>query len=437
MRGPVVSASAGSGDWRRILTSFGSLAVGEGVARLLGLATITVVARRLDTADFGVFVIGTTIIAWTALAVDAGTETLAVRDIGRDRGRARAIAEPLLAMRLAVALLLGAIFAGGVLLAGPDHATALALFALVLPALALNPRFITVAVDSSRWVAVGNVSAQALLLGGTVLLVGAGQVAVLPVLMAAGEFLYAVVVLAALMAKVGRLVPRIDLATWCGFWRRGRSLMGTNVARTVIYSGDLLLIALLLGSAEAGIYGAAYKPVLFVSGAIGLFFYAFLAGQGRSVGADRHLTRLALRTVPAVAALVALTLTLGAGTFVSLLYGDAFRASATPLAILAWMLPVQAVGWIHGSRLIAAGAQHHLLRANAMGATANLTANVVLIPVYGIVGAAVVTVCTEIGVHGYVRRVARRAAQQDGPAAPAAQTLEGDVRGAGSGLARG
>jgi O-antigen/teichoic acid export membrane protein len=403
------SQAAPTSRWRELIRGFGMLAAGEVAARILGLASVVAMAQALGPDGFGIVALGTTLVAWTALGVDAGTELLAVRDLGRAPQRLRAIAEPLLGLRLTMALALGAVLVLVALVAGGGDAETLALFALVLPALALNPRFMAVAVRASAAVAVGNVLGQAVLLAGVLALVGMGDVERVPILVAVAELAYASVVLGALLRYRAPLRPRIDTAAWREALRAGAPILGYSFARAAIYSADLVLIAVLLEHADAGHYGAAYKPVLFVSGALGLFFVSLLAalGEGDRAGRD-ELVRRALRFVPVVVLMGTVALSASAPVTVPLVFGEQYEPAIAVLAVLAWTLPIQAVGGTYWCLLIAAGRQQSLLRANAAGALGNFLVNLAAIPLLGIVGAAAVTVATELLIVLANRRTARR-----------------------------
>ncbi len=395
--------------WQSLVQGFGLLAGGEVFARLLGFASIVTMAQALGPDRFGIIVLGTTIVAWTALGVDAGTELLAVRDIGRAPERFAAIVEPLLGLRLAIALALGSLLVLVTLVAGGgENAETLGLFALALPALALNPRFMAVAVRASAAVATGNVVGQLVLLVGVLVLVGAGDTPTVPILVAGGELANALVVLGVLARRRAPLRPRFDVVAWRSTLRATGPVLGYHVARATIYSADVFLIGLLLGAREAGQYGAAYKPVLFVGGGLGLFVVSLLAAVGEDGAAGRRLARRSLRVVPAAALAVTVALSASASLTVPLAFGDAFAPAVPALMVLAWTLPIQAAGGVYSTMLLAADRQRTLLHNNAAGALVNVLANLVVIPTLGIVGAAGVTVATELLVQLANRRAALR-----------------------------
>ena len=77
------------GNWDALVRGFGALALGDGVARLPGIVAILLLARRLEPTDFGVVILGLTLMGWFSLVVDSGTEALGTRDISRQNACAR------------------------------------------------------------------------------------------------------------------------------------------------------------------------------------------------------------------------------------------------------------------------------------------------------------------------------------------------------------
>ncbi len=85
-----------------------------------------------------------------------------------------------------------------------------------------------------------------------------------------------------LVAKAyGMVRPRIDFAAWRATLTEGFPLLIYGICRATILTIDIVLIALILGHGETGLYGAALKPVAFFLGALGLFSVSFLSGLQR------------------------------------------------------------------------------------------------------------------------------------------------------------
>ena len=77
-------------------------------------------------------------------------------------------------------------------------------------------------------------------------------------------------------------------------------------------------------------------------------------------------------------------------------YGHAYDDAALPLALLVFSVPLLAIAGAYGVALIAGHRQAALMRNNVAGAVFNIVANIAVIPVSGIAGAAAVTVASEI-----------------------------------------
>ena len=378
------------------LRSFATLLGGETAARLIGFVAVVVLTRELGPAGFGLVTLGTTLVLWFALVVDAGTEALGVREIARRPQELRAIAGPMLGLRLAVGLAAAGALAGGALLfASGDDARVLAPFALALPALALNLRWMTLGARGAGAVAAGNIAGQVVLVAGVLLLVRESADADrVGWLQAGGEAVYALVVLALVARRAGGWPrPVVDLAAWRATVRESAPLLVNRLARAALYSFDIFLIAAVLDQADVGVYGAAYKPILFVGGAVGLFAVSFLAGySATSDGAARaQLLRRSTTIALAVALAAALAATLLAGPMLGLAFGDDYESGATALALLAWTLPALALQSTFGQALIADGRQAELMRHNLLGAGVAIAATVVAVPLAGIEGAAAAT----------------------------------------------
>jgi O-antigen/teichoic acid export membrane protein len=382
--------------WRILVRSFSTLAVGEALARLAGLAAVVLLARRLGPAGFGVITLGLTLVGWFGLVVDSGTELLTVRDVARAPERFRQIASAVLGLRLAMSVAAAAVFVIGVqLFARSDSVrSTVTLFALALPAVALNLRWMVLGIHRARAVAIGNVAGRTVLLLGTLALVaGAQNVRAVPFLEAGAELCYGAVVLGFVARSAGIVLPRIDLASWWATLRQSAPLMVNSVARAASWSFDVLVIEIALGPRQLGLYGAGSKPVLFVTSALGLFSVAFLSAFSaqRAAAADA-LFRRAVRVSVGVSVPLAAAMSATAVAAIPVLFGRSYESAALVLTLLAWKIPAAAASTAYGAVLIARERQVPLMRNNLVAGALTVVADLVAIPLFGIPGAAVVGV---------------------------------------------
>jgi O-antigen/teichoic acid export membrane protein len=386
--------------WRTLIRSFSTVAVGEAIARLAGFVTIIYLARELGAYAFGLVVLGLSLANWFGIIANSGTEILTMRDVSREPQRFRSIADHVLGLRLALSVPATILFVVAILLiVGADgfRREVLLPFALMVPAIAVNLRWIVLGVRAPRSIAIGNIASQLLLMVGVLLLVsGEHEATIVGLIAASSQLLYAAVILVAAARRFGPIVPRVNISIWRATITESLPLMASQVARGAIYSFNLFLIAVLLGAAKVGFYAAAFKPVLFVMGVVGMFSTVFLSAfsAARSQTRRNELGSRAIRLGSIASFPVAALMTIAAPLVVPLFYGGGYGPAIAPFAILAWAIPCLALSAPYGTALIAAGRQRTLMKQNLIGAGFQVVASLIAVPLIGIDGAAAATVGT-------------------------------------------
>jgi O-antigen/teichoic acid export membrane protein len=115
--------------------------------------------------------------------------------------------------------------------------------------------------------------------------------------------------------------------------------------------------------------------------------------------------RLTLRILLIVALLLSTGVSALAPTALGILAPEAGRKAEQALAVLIWFVPMSYVNGIAQYVLIALDRQGQITRAFALTAVFNLVANLLLVPRWGIVAAALVTVVSELVLYLPFRRV--------------------------------
>jgi PST family polysaccharide transporter len=80
---------------------------------------------------------------------------------------------------------------------------------------------------------------------------------------------------------------------------------------------------------------------------------------------------------------------------ISLLYGDAYRGAETIFTILIWGCLFVFLGTAREQFLISEGMMRFIMIATSIGAISNILLNILLIPIYSGVGAAIATLVAE------------------------------------------
>lgn len=181
---------------------------------------------------------------------------------------------------------------------------------------------------------------------------------------------------------------------------------------------DSIILERLATAAVAGGYSAAYS--FFMLGAVALYaitqglFPAFarLSAPGATGGAPGQFDRMVRRALGGIVLLGLAAAAVGwvlAPTAVTLVYGRAYAESAAWLRVLLFALPFVGVSRMCYQALNADGRQVQTFIGFTAGVVFNLTANLLLIPRYGALAAAVTTVATEAIIGAVLLYFVRRA----------------------------
>lgn len=186
--------------------------------------------------------------------------------------------------------------------------------------------------------------------------------------------------------------PRIDLDTWRHFIVTGVPLAVSAILLIVRLRVDLLLLSVLRPAAEVGLYDAPvklYELLLSLASILGgLLAPAFI----RDLRSGKTLARRLNAGIAATAIFAALAFAVlfeCAEPIVTVLAGDDFAPAARPLRIIAAAAGLTGLTSILRFAAIALDQQARLTRADLAGVAVALVAHLILIPRFGVMGAAV------------------------------------------------
>jgi O-antigen/teichoic acid export membrane protein len=154
-----------------------------------------------------------------------------------------------------------------------------------------------------------------------------------------------------------------------------------------------VLLALMVGGAPVGWFGAALRPVMAMHGFVYLYFYNMLPSLSRVMDAPREeLQQLAGRSMaftawPAV--FVAVGGTLFAEPALVLVFGEGYRPSVRVFQILVWVLSIALLSGHHRYILVAFNLQRYEFLSALYTAILSVGLCLLLIPEYGAEGAAI------------------------------------------------
>jgi O-antigen/teichoic acid export membrane protein len=187
---------------------------------------------------------------------------------------------------------------------------------------------------------------------------------------------------------------------WGALVSAGIPLAGAALLTIAYTRVDQVLIYELAGAAEAGLYGAVYRvldraqfiPIALVTTLLPILAAAYANDLARL----RRLFQLAAEYLW-LAALPVLGVTIVApGALVELLFGAEFAEAGPALPILMGAFVAISFGHLAINMVIVLGLQRRLALYASIGLVVNVVLNLILIPPYGFLAAAWVTLVTEL-----------------------------------------
>jgi O-antigen/teichoic acid export membrane protein len=171
---------------------------------------------------------------------------------------------------------------------------------------------------------------------------------------------------------------------------------------------DQILVLEFAGSRQAGLYGAAYRVLdqvqFFPIAVMTTLFPLIASSYPGSMDRVRSLLQLAAEYLT-IATLPILAFTIvAARPIADILFGKQFLAAAPALPILMAAFVFISFGYVTGSVVVILELQRRFLRYSALALIFNGALNVLLIPRYGFIAAAWITLLTEVLVMSLMTR---------------------------------
>jgi O-antigen/teichoic acid export membrane protein len=373
----------------------------------LGVITTGLLTRYLGVDRYGDYIIVSVYISLFAVLFDWGIPTMLARELPRIE-EPDALVGKALALRLTLAVPMCLLAAGIalVLYSDPGEEYARNGILLALPTIiavavlnTLGPIF-QVRLKMDR-VALAEISSQVLGAATIILLVATDRSfyeLVAATVLTSATYALLVYVFARRLAHV-RL--SVDVAAWKRLLRVSLPLGVAVVVGTIYFRADALLLSLLKGSHDVGIYGVAYRfyemtipfPAFFLAPVFPLLSAAAVSAAGLAEFSSllqRSFDVLAIAAVLVVAATLPL-----APDLVRLVAGSSFEDSTVPLQILMVGAAFSFLASLFLFALIALDRQQRVLLLTVVALVVNLALNVALIPEFSYTAAAAIATGTQ------------------------------------------
>ncbi|MGZ7136259.1 MAG: flippase [Methanobacterium sp.] len=162
---------------------------------------------------------------------------------------------------------------------------------------------------------------------------------------------------------------------------------------------DSLLLSIFVGAEVVGLYNASYRLMLIFLVIPSIFSTAIFPVMSRHYYSSRESMKVTFEKMLKIFIIIGVPLAIGttltADKIILLIYGSAFLGSVIALQILIWSTALMFARVPYGNILSASNRQLTVTKIFIIGVIFNILLNLVVIPIFSYVGAAIVTVLTD------------------------------------------
>lgn len=384
--------------------------VAQGVIKLVSFAFSVLIVRRLGAQAFGQY---SAVLAFGAaflFLADLGLSPFLVREVARHRNRAsgmefvRQLYGNVLLLRLALSIVTAVVIIGSAWLTGRPAtmvgAIALGAVGLLLYGVQGTSDAVLSGLERLDVSAGAKVTNQIAFVGAGALFLwlGFGYYGLI-----VANVLGAAIMTGICWSAVRQLNVRpgkVVIDTWPHLLRASLPFGVGGFVLGLSYNFDSVLLNILRGDTETGFYSVAYGLIfsaVVLSNVLNTSLYPSLArhegGQHDDLSAiyERALRYLMVLSLPLAVGIWAV-----GDQLVPFLYTSSYLPAIPALRILVWVIPVMYTSEFLGYLGLITGKEAENVRAALVSTGINVALNLVLIPRFGFVAAAIVTVVTEL-----------------------------------------
>ena len=384
----------------RVAKGFVKLGGGEALARVIGFGATAYLARRLGADAYGVIVLALAVMTYVGRLSDLGLDMLGVHDVAHDRDQLPTLIPRYLGARLLVAtFLIATIVVAGLFVMPQPEGAILASMCFVLAPIALGTKWVHLGLEQPGFAAAAR-STQEILAALLIVAVvnGPADLARVPVAQIIGEGVGAYILMRALPRTRVSLREMLSVEVVRTLYRRSWPLVLSSLLGLVIFNSDFFFLRFFRDSATVGTYATAYLLIGFCINLGHSYSMSLLPAITKlkgDPGAELKLYHNALAQVFAGSFPVAVGGCLVASQLIPVVFGAQYAPASAALQILIWSIPIALTRHVAQTVMVAHEGQKRMLAHAATAAGTNVALNLMLIPLWGMRGAATVTVLTE------------------------------------------
>jgi O-antigen/teichoic acid export membrane protein len=377
--------------------------IGGVLIQLLTIATGVFVARHFGAENFGQLTLAATITGYFTLVTEFGLSTIAIRVVARTDEPERYIYSYLV-VRISLAFLALIILAGimAVMRFPLDTAWLLVAYAVTIPLQVLKVNWLFYAKQQMFYdniLQIAEKVAYAVCLFSLMFFIK--WIILVPVAMIISILIVTALGWALFLRRYEKpVVWKLDQGFIGEIITQGWPVGVAGASLRVNTNADSIFVNAYFGDMQTGLYGAAYRLINAIITA-GTFFTNAVFPLAckhyqESVPALADFISYASKLLLLVTVPSVVLLSVMSEEIIALIFGQGYADSAMPFRLLVWAAGIAIICRLYHNTLVACDCQYTFMKIILASAVFNIICNFLLIPSYGMIGAAVATLLTEL-----------------------------------------
>lgn len=390
---------------RRVLKNFLSLSGASFICKALAYVSTAYLARVLGTEGFGILGFAQAAIVYFQLLLNQGLDTYGTREIAKHSESTKRYLNNILTIRLvlsSISYILLIVFVA-VIPKPTVVKSVIIILGLKLFANAFNIKWVFQGIEKMEWIAASRIIPQAVFVAGVFILIRTPEhILAVPVLHVVTASIGAVTLILIYIKSFKRPGLSFEPAFWKEIFAQSIPMGATYLLIQIYTNFDMLVLGFTHGESVVGLYSAAYKVILIIN-LFGIYYFTTLFPNisrmySQSQEQLKNLLERSMKFVSLFAIPICVGGTILARPIMTFIYGREFAMSALPFKILIWNVAVIWLSLHYGNTLMASNRQKLYLLAVGIGAAINIVLNLIFIPRFGMIAAAITTLTSEIAV---------------------------------------
>ncbi|OGC10079.1 hypothetical protein A3F86_03330 [candidate division WOR-1 bacterium RIFCSPLOWO2_12_FULL_45_9] len=386
-----------------IIKNTASLLFGGLASQFLSFLAVVYLARILGPSDFGKINFAMAVVIYFTLVADLGLPILGTREIARQKNKVRDYLGNILSLRFILALLaFAALLVFTYFLNKPlEIKQLLIIFGLGLFTSALLPEWAFQGMQKMEYVGLGKIVANLLFLVLVLKFVNSSQQLSWIPWIRLGSAAVAMVLLLFLIVRLfGWPRFNFNFSILSKLLSKASPLGLSLIMAQIFYNIDTVMLGFMRTDAEVGYYNAAYKIILVIIFLAGSYHDAIFPLLSNYYKTSLDSLKRLLRQTQKLMAILGFPIVIGgavlARPIINLLYKSVYSEAAVAFQILIWSVIIIYFNTTYSRGLVACNREKWFLLGTTIPAIFNIAANYLLIPRFGISGAAFTTVLSEM-----------------------------------------